>query len=163
MKRVFAGWRMRYVAGATKAKGCLFCALKRKGDDRARWILERGPRAFLVLNAFPYTSGHVMVAIHRHAGSVASLTPAESRDVWRLLGRAERALTRVYRPEGINLGINLGKAAGAGVDGHLHVHVVPRWLGDTNFMTTVGETRVLPEELATTYERMSKALAALRR
>lgn len=163
MNRIFAGWRMRYVANATKTSGCLFCALKKKGDDRSRWILERGTKAFLVLNAFPYNSGHVMVAVNRHVGSIAALTPAERADVWRLLDRAERALTRVYRPEGMNVGINLGRAAGAGVDGHLHVHVVPRWNGDTNSMTTVGETRVLPEDLTATYDRMATALAGRRR
>jgi ATP adenylyltransferase len=163
MNRMFAGWRMRYVAHATRTSGCLFCALRRKGDDRSRWILERAPRAFLVLNAFPYNSGHVMVAVNRHVGTLRGLTPAERTEVWRLLDRAERALHRVYRPEGINVGINLGRAAGAGVDGHLHVHVVPRWNGDTNFMATVGETRVLPEDLTATYDRMAAALSALRR
>ena len=163
MNRMFAGWRMRYVANATKTSGCLFCALRRKGDDRARWILERGPRAFLVLNAFPYNSGHVMVAVNRHVGSVHALTVAERNDVWRLLDRVERAIQRVYRPEGMNIGVNLGRAAGAGVDGHLHVHVVPRWNGDTNFMATAGETRVLPEDLTATHDRLAAALAALRR
>lgn len=163
MNRIFAGWRMRYVANASRTAGCLFCALRRKGDDKARWILERGPKAFLVLNAFPYNSGHVMVAVNRHVGSVAGLTAGERDDVWRLLDRAERALHRVYRPEGINVGINLGRAAGAGVDGHLHVHVVPRWNGDTNFMTAIGETRVLPEDLTATFDRLAAALGGLRR
>ncbi len=163
MNRMFAGWRMRYVAHATRTAGCLFCALKKKGDDRARWILERGPKAFLVLNAFPYNSGHVMVAVNRHAGSLHALQPTERNDLWRLLQRVKRAIQRVYRPEGINVGINLGRAAGAGVDGHLHVHVVPRWNGDTNFMATVGETRVLPEDLTATHDRLAAALAALRR
>ncbi len=163
MNRIFAGWRMRYVATASKTSGCLFCALRKKGDDRSRWMLERGPRAFLVLNAFPYNSGHVMVAVNRHVGTIASLTTAERDDVWRLLDRTERAIQRVYRPEGLNVGVNLGRAAGAGVDGHLHVHVVPRWNGDTNFMATVGETRVLPEDLTATYDRLEAALGALRR
>jgi ATP adenylyltransferase len=163
MNRMFAGWRMRYVANATKTGGCLFCALKKKGDDRSRWILERGPKAFLVLNAYPYNSGHVMVAVNRHVGTVHALTPPERADVWRLLERAERAIQRTYRPEGLNVGINLGRAAGAGVDGHLHVHVVPRWNGDTNFMATTGETRVLPEDLVATHDRLAAALAALRK
>jgi len=163
MNRMFAGWRMRYVAHATKTSDCLFCTLRRKGDDRARWILERAPKAFIVLNAFPYNSGHVMIAVNRHVGTMHGLSPAERAEVWRLLDRVERAIQRVYRPEGINVGINLGRAAGAGVDGHLHVHVVPRWNGDTNFMSTVGETRVLPEDLTATYDRMAAALSALRR
>jgi len=163
MNRMFAGWRMRYVAHATKTSACLFCTLRRKGDDRARWILERAPKAFIVLNAFPYNSGHVMIAVNRHVGTIHGLATAERAEVWRLLDRAERAIHRVYRPEGINVGINLGRAAGAGVDGHLHVHVVPRWNGDTNFMSTVGETRVLPEDLTATWDRMAAALSALRR
>lgn len=163
MNRMFAGWRMRYVAHATKTSACLFCTLRRKGDDRARWILERAPKAFVVLNAFPYNSGHVMIAVNRHVGTMHGLSPLERAEVWRLLDRVERAIQRVYRPEGINVGINLGRAAGAGVDGHLHVHVVPRWNGDTNFMSTVGETRVLPEDLTATFDRMAAALSALRR
>jgi ATP adenylyltransferase len=163
MNRMFAGWRMRYVAHATKTSACLFCTLRRKGDDRARWILERAPKAFVVLNAFPYNSGHVMIAVNRHVGTMHGLSPAERTEVRRLLDRVERAIQRVYRPEGINVGINLGRAAGAGVDGHLHVHVVPRWNGDTNFMSTVGETRVLPEDLTATFDRMAAALSALRR
>ena len=158
MNRIFAGWRMRYVATASKTSGCLFCALKKKGDDRSRWIIERGPRAFLVLNAFPYNSGHVMIALNRHVGSIAGLKPAEQDDVWRLLDRSERALHRVYRPEGINVGINLGRAAGAGVDGHLHIHVVPRWNGDTNFMPVLADTRVMPEALADVAARLRAAL-----
>jgi ATP adenylyltransferase len=158
MNRIFAGWRMRYVATASKTSGCLFCALKKKGDDRSRWIIERGPRAFLVLNAFPYNSGHVMIALNRHVGSIAGLTPAERDDVWRLLDRSERALHRVYRPEGINVGINLGRAAGAGVDGHLHIHVVPRWNGDTNFMPVIGQTSVVSIPLEPIYELLRKEL-----
>jgi len=163
MHRIFAGWRMKYVAGATKVKGCLFCALHRKGDDPGRWILERGKHAFLVLNAFPYNSGHAMVAVNRHVGTMAGLTAAERADVWRMAARAEQAIGRVYKPEGMNLGINLGRCAGAGVVGHLHIHLVPRWSGDTNFMSVIGDTRVLPEDLADTYTRLSQALARTRR
>ena len=163
MKRMFAGWRMRYVARAGKPTACLFCALRKTGDDAAHYVLERGRHAFLVLNAFPYNSGHVMVSVGRHVGTIAGLTPAERAEVWRLAARAERAIQRVYRPQGMNLGINVGRCAGAGVDGHLHVHIVPRWNGDTNFMATVAETRVLPEDLATSYARLTTALRALRK
>ena len=162
MDHVFAPWRMKFVSKAVRLKGCLFCALGRKGDDRARFILERGRHAFLVLNAFPYTSGHSMVAVNRHKGTVSALTEAERADVWRLVARAERAIGKVYKPEGMNIGINVGRCAGAGVLGHLHVHLVPRWVGDTNFMTAVGETRVLPEDLDGTWARLSQALAKLR-
>ena len=162
MERLFAGWRMRYVDGVGAETGCLFCNLARKGKDRERWILERAPRAYLVLNAFPYNSGHCMVAVTRHVESLARMSDAEWRDVRLLISRAERALARAYKPDGMNVGINLGKSAGAGVIGHLHVHLVPRWHGDTNFMTTVGDAKVLPEDLSATYERLARALAALR-
>ena len=162
MNRMFAGWRMKYVQAATRMKGCLFCALKKTRDDRARWILERGRHAFLVLNAFPYNSGHCMVAVNRHVGTMSALTAAERADVWRLSARAERAVARVYRPEGMNVGLNLGHSSGAGVIGHLHVHLVPRWEGDTNFMAVVGETKVLPEDLDVTYDRLHGALARLK-
>ena len=162
MQRMFAGWRMKFVQSAGHVKGCLFCALHRKGDDPGRWILERGPHAFLVLNAFPYNTGHCMVALNRHVGTMARLTRAERLYVWRLCARAETALARVYRPEGMNVGLNLGRSSGAGVIGHLHVHLVPRWHGDANFMTVIGDTKVLPEDLAVTYTRLSAALKRLR-
>lgn len=166
MQRLFAGWRMKYVKGAHRQSGkgrCLFCRLGRSGDDAERWILRRARSAFLVLNAFPYNSGHLMVAALRHVGRLGDLTAAECRDLLDLAAVAERALEQAYGPDGMNLGINLGRAAGAGVDGHLHLHLVPRWSGDTNFMTSVGETKVLPEDLADTYERLLEALRPPRR
>ena len=163
MQRIFAAWRMKYVARASRTKGCLFCALRRPGDDARRWVLERNRNAFLVLNAFPYNSGHVMVAVNRHVGTMGGLTPAERADVWTMVARAEKAIGKVYRPEGMNLGINLGRCAGAGVVGHLHVHMVPRWYGDTNFMTVVGDTKVLPEDLEGTYARLRRALGRAKR
>ena len=162
MQRLFAGWRMKYVARAARTKGCLFCALVKKGDDRARFVLERGRYAFLVLNAFPYNSGHSMVAVNRHVGTVSGLSEAERKDVWRMVSRAERAIGKVYKPQGMNLGINIGHCAGAGVIGHLHVHLVPRWYGDSNFMSVVGDTKVLPEDLDVSYERLKKALARIK-
>jgi len=153
---------MKYVKDAHRESGkrrCLFCRLARPGDDAARWILQRRRHAFLVLNAFPYNSGHVLVAVRRHAGSLGALTAAERKDLLDLASSAEAALIAAYGPDGMNLGVNLGRAAGAGVDGHLHLHLVPRWSGDTNFMTTVGESKVLPEDLADSYERLRGALA----
>jgi ATP adenylyltransferase len=161
MQRMFAGWRMKFVRTATHPRGCLFCALKKPGDDAKRWILERGPYAFLVLNAFPYNTGHCMVALNRHVGTMTRLTRAERLDVWRLCARAETAIGRVYRPEGMNVGLNLGRSSGAGVIGHLHVHLVPRWHGDANFMTVIGDTKVLPEDLDDTYARLARALARM--
>ena len=162
MQRLFAGWRMRYVASATKVKGCLFCALLRKGDDARRFVLERSSHAFSVLNAFPYNSGHAMVAVNRHVGTVTGLSERERSQVWRLVARAERAIGREYKPEGMNIGINVGRCAGAGVLGHLHVHIVPRWNGDTNFMPVIGETKVLPEDLDATYARLTRALRRIK-
>ena len=158
MERMFAGWRMAYVDRAAKVRGCLFCRLKRSGNDRARGILTRRKHAFLVLNSFPYNSGHLMVAVNRHVDTIEGLEAAERAEMWELAALAERILGQVYRPEGLNVGINLGRAAGAGVDGHLHVHVVPRWIGDTNFMVTAGETKVLPEDLDDTWVRLTEAM-----
>ena len=162
MERMFAGWRMKYVAKASKPAGCLFCALLKPGDDARRYVLERAPQAFLVLNAFPYNSGHAMVAVNRHVGTVTKLTEKERIGLFAMVSRAERAIEKVYKPEGMTLGINIGRGAGAGVVGHLHVHLVPRWNGDTNFMNVVGETKVLPEDLDVTYARLRKALAGIR-
>jgi ATP adenylyltransferase len=152
---------MQYIQSARRESGrgrCLFCRLRDARGDARHWILRRTPRAFLVLNAFPYTSGHVMVAVARHAARLADLTAAERQDVWELASLAERALERAYRPDGMNFGANLGLASGAGVEGHLHLHLVPRWLGDTNFMTAVGDAKVLPEALPDTYRRLCEAL-----
>jgi ATP adenylyltransferase len=157
---------MKYVTEAAKKGkpgGCLFCRLRRSGDDAGRLILKRKPNAFLMLNSFPYTSGHLMVAVGRHVGNMGDLSAAERRDLWDLAALGESAVQEVYHPEGLNVGINLGRSAGAGIDGHLHLHIVPRWHGDTNFMTTVGQTRVLPEDLGQSYLRLEKAIGPKRK
>jgi len=128
------------------------------GDDAKYLILKRTAHAFLVLNAYPYTPAHLMAVINRHVGALAEATSAELADAMGLAGLATRALTDEYRAEGFNIGVNEGRAAGAGVEGHLHVHVVPRWNGDTNFMSVLGETRVLPEALDATYARLKAHL-----
>ena len=128
------------------------------GDDAKYLILKRTARAFLVLNAYPYTPAHLMAVINRHVGALAEATSEELADAMGLAGLATRALTDEYRAEGFNIGVNEGRAAGAGVEGHLHVHVVPRWNGDTNFMSVLGETRVLPEALDATYARLKAYL-----
>ena len=153
MNRIFAGWRMRYVATASATSGCLFCALKRKGDDRARWILERGPRAFLVLNAFPYNSGHVMVCPVRHATDLSDLSPEEGAALFSLATRADRVLRTAMTAEGVNLGANLGRAAGGSIE-HVHLHLVPRWTGDTNFMPVCSETKVMVQMLEETWTKL---------
>ena len=146
---------------SVEAPGCIFCeALAR--IDTEPLVVHRGRVAFVILNKFPYNNGHLMVVPNRHVGRLADLEAAELAEFIELAQAAERALSSAYRPHGFNMGLNLGKPAGAGVLDHLHLHVVPRWDGDTNFMTVLGETRVLPEELADTAARVRAALSALR-
>ena len=145
----------------TPVPGCIFCdALARETDEPL--IVARGNQAFVILNKVPYNNGHVMVVTARHVGRLADLSAAERDELMALTQASEVALARVYQPHGFNIGLNLGKPAGAGVLDHLHVHIVPRWNGDTNFMSVVGETRVLPEELPTTAGRLRAAFEALR-
>ncbi len=152
---------MRYVSGASApAAGCIFCSALAADDDRRVLIVHRGDKAFLILNAFPYASGHLMVAITRHGGGLLDATAAELAEAMALVQRALRALRIAYRPDGFNVGVNEGRLAGAGVPDHLHVHVVPRWNGDANFMTVLGDVRVLPESLDATYDRLSAALGS---
>jgi len=152
---------MSYVstAGGPEA-ACVFCSALAAGDDRRSLILHRGALAFLILNAFPYASGHLMAVITRHVGSIETATAGELADAMALVQKGARALDAAYHPDGFNVGLNQGRVAGAGVLGHLHLHLVPRWNGDTNFMPIIGETRVLPESLATTYDRLAGALAS---
>jgi ATP adenylyltransferase len=151
--------------------GCVFCNLVASIDfgiaqgmsvdeaEAAGGLVLRGEHCFVCLNAFPYTSGHVMVMPYAHLDRLAALPVAAAHELIDLAQRTEKALEKLYRPQGFNFGMNLGQAAGAGVAGHLHLHALPRWLGDTNFMTTVAETRILPEELETTWKRMRAAFA----
>ncbi|HYM80626.1 MAG TPA: HIT domain-containing protein [Candidatus Limnocylindria bacterium] len=158
--RLWAPWRMTYVRGAHEPAGCLFCRAARGRSDRAHLILARRPHALLLLNRYPYNPAHAMVAVTRHVGRFQRLTAAERDDVLSLLAAAERALEAEYRPHGINVGANLGRVAGAGFPGHLHLHLVPRWDGDTNFMPVIGGTKVLPEALGKTWQRLRRALKA---
>jgi ATP adenylyltransferase len=136
-----------------RPEGCLFCILPQEEDDEKNLILYRGEHCFVIINAYPYTNGHVMVVCNRHVDHVSELSVDESAEVMVLVSRCERAILDVYKPGGINVGANLGATAGAGIPGHLHVHLVPRWHGDTSFMTSVGETRVISEDLGDTYKR----------
>ena len=163
MDRLWAPWRMRYIRQASRPSGCLFCAVSARGDDRRDLVLARRENALLMLNLFPYNPGHLMVAVARHAARFATLTEPERGDLLDLVALGERALAREYRPHGINYGANLGRVAGAGFPGHLHLHLVPRWNGDTNFMPTVAETRVLPESLGRTWSRLRAAIRELER
>jgi len=154
---------MAYVGRAAATRGCLFCAVKRSRADRAHLVLARRPHAFLMLNRFPYNPAHLMVAAARHVAQFHQLTTDERLDFVELTGLAERALEKEYKPHGMNLGVNLGRVAGAGFPGHLHMHLVPRWDGDTNFMPVIAETRVLPESLTVTWTRLARAIRTLDR
>lgn len=159
--RMWAAWRGAYVRDVAVRDDaeaeCVMCVLASASDDDDALVVARGERAFVVLNAYPYTSGHLMVVVDRHEGNLEHLTPDEASEVMALVQWSTAALKRAYRPDGVNVGINLGAAAGAGIPGHVHVHVVPRWLSDTNFMTTVAQTRVLPESLEETLARVRAA------
>jgi ATP adenylyltransferase len=159
MDYLWTPWRYRYIADVNKNDDCIFCDALKGGDEKARIVL-RGELNFIILNAFPYTSGHVMIVPYQHVADLKDCKPEALAEMMRLAQRVERALAAEYKPEGYNLGMNLGRAAGAGVTGHLHMHVLPRWSGDSSFMTTVGETRVVPEDLDTTFEKLRRALAA---
>ncbi len=161
MDVLWAGWRSAYMSEVQQgdaSDACLFCELPDATDESA-YILERTETAFSVLNLYPYTSGHLMITPYRHVGRPAELDSDEQRDVWSLLGRSQGALDAVLSPHGYNLGANLGRAGGAGVLGHFHLHVVPRWSGDANFMTATANARILPEALADTWARLRAALA----
>jgi ATP adenylyltransferase len=158
--RLWAPWRLAYIEGASEGEAaeCLFEALPQAGDDRASLILCRGKTAFVVLNAYPYTNGHLMVAPFRHTAEMGELSDEELLEIHQLVARCLRWIGKAYGPDGFNIGVNLGKAAGAGIPGHIHWHIVPRWNGDTNFMTTVGEARVLPQSLEDSYDRLRAAM-----
>jgi len=158
MDYIWTPWRYRYVADASKDSRCIFCDALDAGDDRRVLIVLRGTKNFVILNRYPYTSGHVMVVPYVHVANLVDAEPETLAEMMQIAQRLERALGNTYHPQGYNLGMNLGRAAGAGVTGHLHLHVLPRWAGDANFMTVTGETRVEPEELSITFERLREAL-----
>ena len=161
MDYIWTPWRYQYMAQvlAGKQPQCIFCDAVARKEDAETLIVHRGKKSFVILNRFPYTSGHVMIVPYAHVAEL-NLCDAETLgEMMQLAQRVETALLANYKPDGMNLGMNLGRAAGAGVVGHLHLHALPRWMGDSNFMTVVGETRVRPEDLSTTYERFLKALA----
>ncbi len=173
--RLRADWRGEYITAATEtermdmANGmsaedgerCVFCRILSvegsPANDEAHYIVHRGEHCVVILNAYPYTSGHCMVMPLRHAGTLLELNAEEAAELWEFVTHATAALGLAYAPEGINVGANLGRAAGAGIPGHLHMHLVPRWSGDTNFMTAIAETRVVPESLATTWRKLHNA------
>lgn len=158
-KQLWAPWRLEYVAAADEQEGCIFC-LADAGDDEERLVVHRGERCFVLLNKFPYASGHLMIAPHRHVGEFTELTDEEALELHRLVGQGLAALAQTFAPQGYNIGWNLGRIAGAGVVGHVHCHVVPRWAGDTNFMPVLADVRVLPEHLSETRRKLAAAWPA---
>lgn len=157
MKHLWSPWRMEYVERHQSGPGCLFCTSLLSPDGPGNLILHRTPHAFVMLNRYPYTNGHVMVVPVAHQPSLELLDEATQLDLMRLASQVIRVLRRAYGAESFNLGANVGRAAGAGIEEHVHLHVLPRWAGDTNFMATTAETRVIPESLEATYQRMLQA------
>jgi ATP adenylyltransferase len=154
MDFLFTPWRYAYIAAPHTGNSCVFCGIAQSQNDAQNYVIHRAKYCFIVLNAFPYTSGHVMVVPYDHLDELQKLPAPAAEEMISLTQRLEGVFRELYRPDGINLGMNLGKAAGAGVAGHIHMHILPRWFGDVNFMSSVGETRVLPEDLPTTYKRI---------
>lgn len=160
MERLWSPWRLKYVSTTGVSSGCVFCdALA--GPEAESLVLHRGRTAFVILNLFPYNSGHLMIVPNRHIATLSAASPDELCELMDLTRLSEQVLTEVYKPQGLNVGMNLGRSAGAGIVDHMHVHVVPRWHGDTNFMTVVGEARVLPEDLCQGADRLKPVFARL--
>lgn len=158
MDYLWTPWRYAYVSTAERTSGCIFCDLPHLNDDEKAQIVFRGKHCFVVLNTYPYTSGHVMIVPYAHLDQLVRLPTEASIEMMALSQKLEGVLRELYKPDGVNLGMNIGKAAGAGVAGHIHMHILPRWIADANFMSVVGETRVLPESLETTYQKLKSAL-----
>lgn len=158
MDYLWTPWRYAYVTAAQKTTECIFCELPKVGDDEKTRIVHRGQRCYIVLNTFPYTPGHAMIVPFAHLDELQKLPADAAHEMMELSQRMEHVLRQLYHPDGINLGMNIGKAAGAGVAGHIHMHVLPRWVADANFVSVVGETRILPETLEMTWKRMTEVL-----
>src|SRR5262245_42974627 len=155
-RQLWAPWRLEYIQSADEQEGCVFCHA-RDGDDEDGLVAHRGRTAFVLLNKFPYSSGHLMVAPYRHVGELGDLTDEEALEIHRLASQGMGALAQTYGPQGFNAGWNLGRMAGAGVVDHVHLHVVPRWAGDTNFMPVLGDVKVIPEALEATRRKLAEA------
>jgi ATP adenylyltransferase len=160
MDYLWTPWRYAYVTAAEQISGCVFCDLPKEGDDAKVRIVHRSQNCYIVLNTYPYTPGHVMIVPFAHLDELQKLPVAAANEMMELAQKMEQVLRVLYSPDGINMGLNIGKAAGAGVAWHIHMHVLPRWVADANFVSVVGETRILPESLEMTYERIRGALTA---
>jgi ATP adenylyltransferase len=156
MQTIWAPWRIKYILSGGKARECFFCQkLQQPDKDQENFVLYRGKDAFALLNIYPYNSGHIMIAPYAHVSTLTDLTQEQISDLFFVTQLCEGVLTQGVRPEGFNIGINLGRASGAGMEEHLHVHIVPRWNGDTNYMTTISNVRVIPEHLEDSYARLA--------
>ncbi len=161
MEYIWSPWRMNYIINHDQAADCVFCKALQEEDGPDNLVVYRGEWAFIILNRFPYTSGHVMIVPYAHENALEKLSTEARGEIMELAAQMVQILRRLYEPQGFNLGMNLGESAGAGVADHLHLHVVPRWIGDTSFMTAVSDTRVLPESLVDTFQRIREAWQVL--
>ncbi len=157
MKTLWAPWRIEYIR-SPKHDGCIFCDFPKEDRDRERLILYRGEHSFIIMNNYPYNPGHVMIAPYRHVGKWEDLTDDELLEIMELSQLMIKALKKAMNPHGFNMGVNLGRVAGAGIDDHVHLHIVPRWNGDTNFMPVIADTKVIPESLEEAYDELKKAI-----
>ncbi|MEM2095121.1 MAG: HIT domain-containing protein [Candidatus Caldarchaeum sp.] len=157
MDRLWAPWRMNYIKTAKETAECIFCEAAKTSDDASKYVVHRGEKSLIIMNLYPYNNGHLMVSPYRHIPSILEMDDNEMLDVMRLLKMAVVLVRKALNPEAFNIGVNIGKYAGAGIEDHIHFHVVPRWRGDTNFMTTLSNTRVLPETVDQTYKRLLEA------
>jgi ATP adenylyltransferase len=160
MEHIWSPWRYQYVAASSADTGCVFCRILDEGNDRENRVLHRGSHNFVILNRFPYTSGHLMIVPYAHEPSLTGLDQDITIEMIDLAKLSQRALELEYSPDGFNIGFNIGKSAGAGVAEHIHLHVVPRWAGDANFVSVIGETRVLPEDLEGSFNKLVKHFGA---
>ncbi len=156
MKILWAPWRASYVE--KPGENCIFCKKVRENKDEENLIILRGQRSFIMLNRYPYNTGHLMIAPYRHVADIEDLTEDEAVEIFKLLRESIKAVKKAFKPDGFNIGVNLGRAAGAGVEGHIHIHAVPRWLGDTNFMPVTANTKVMPISLEEAYERIKRII-----
>lgn len=164
MKTIWAPWRMEFITSMKKKCSCIFCYKFKdlKQNDKSNLVLYRGKKSFILMNLYPYSNGHLMIAPVRHVADYTKLDNTELLELNKLIQLSIKMLSKLYHPEGFNIGINLGKAAGAGIDKHLHIHIVPRWLGDNNFMSVISETKVIPESINATYSKLKKTLERIR-
>lgn len=157
MERLWAPWRLEYIVNNNPEDGCIFCKFPKQDSDIENHILLRGQHCYVIMNAFPYSNGHLLVPPYRHIHDITDLTDEENLEIMQLTAKCSKALKLICKPDGFNVGINLGAAAGAGIADHMHVHIVPRWKGDTNFMAVLSDIKVIPEALAITYKKLKEA------